>query len=331
MTSPVLITGGAGFIGSHLVDRFAATGRSVVVLDDLSSGRAENLEPALGTGFVELVEGDAADAELVAALAARASGLVHLAASVGVRQVVSAPGRTLRNNLSTTLAVTAAARRFRLPLLFASTSEVYGKSDALPFHEGGDLVLGTTTKGRWSYAAAKATGEWLVLSEAHEGGFEAVVTRLFNTVGPRQRGRYGMVLPRFVAAAQAGEPLEVHGDGRQTRCFAHVEDVTASLLALFDRLAQGQLGARRVFNVGTDEEVSIFRLAKAVRAAAASDSPIRLVPYDEAFGADSGFEDMRRRVPSLVSLDRELGGAPRRPLAAIIDELVAGIPATGSR
>jgi len=323
MSSPILITGGAGFIGSHLVDRLIASGQSALVLDDLSSGRAANLEAALHTGRVELVEGDAADAGLVLELARRAGGIVHLAASVGVRQVVEAPGRTLRNNLSTTLAVTAAARELGLPLLFASTSEVYGKSDALPFSEAGDLVLGATTKGRWSYAAAKATGEWLALSEGHEAGFEVAVARLFNTVGPRQRGRYGMVLPRFVAAARCGEPLEVHGDGRQTRCFAHVGDVTASLSALFERLRGGRLGARRVFNVGTDEEVSILELAQRVKRAAASDSTIRLVPYDEAFGTDSGFEDMRRRVPSLAALDRELEGAPRRTLDAIIEELVA--------
>lgn len=326
MTSPLLITGGAGFIGSHLVDRLVAGGQSVLVLDDLSSGLETNLEAAMQTGRVELVEGDAADARLVLKLAERARGIVHLAASVGVRQVVDAPGRTLRNNLGTTLAVTAAAREVGLPLLLASTSEVYGKSDALPFSEAGDLVLGATTKGRWSYAAAKATGEWLALSEGHEAGFEVAVARLFNTVGPRQRGRYGMVLPRFVAAAKCGEPLEVHGDGRQTRCFAHVGDVTASLAALFARLEAGQLGVRRVFNVGTDEEVSILELAERVKRAADSPSEIRLVPYDEAFGADSGFEDMRRRVPSLAALDRELGGAPRRPLDRIVAELVAQAP-----
>lgn len=326
MSSFVLITGGAGFIGSHLVERFLGAGESVVVLDDLSSGSVDNLAAAREVGRLTFVEGDAADEGLVTRLARGASGIVHLAASVGVRQVVEAPGRTLRNNLTTSLAVTAAARAHRLPLLFASTSEVYGKSDELPFDEGGDLRLGATTRGRWSYAAAKATSEWLVLSEAAEGRFPAVVARLFNTVGPRQRGRYGMVLPRFVTAARRGAPLEVHGDGLQTRCFAHVEDVSWSLFQLFGRARAGQLGEQRVFNVGTDEEVTILSLAERVRAAADSDSEIRLVPYEEAFGAGSGFEDMRRRVPSLRALDRELGGAPRRALDEILAELVAVLP-----
>lgn len=319
----ILVTGGAGFVGSHLVDRLVAGGRRVVVLDDLSSGRPENLAahagPA-GQGAVTFVEGDAADRALVERLAEDVDAIAHLAASVGVRQVVEAPGRTLRNNLSSTLAVVDAAAALGRPLLLASTSEVYGKSDALPFTEGGDLVLGATVRSRWSYAAAKATGEWLALAAAEEHGLPVCVARLFNTVGPRQRGRYGMVLPRFVAAALAGAPLEVHGDGSQTRCFAHVADVTRALVALLDNNHQGGAAAGGVFNVGTDEEVSILGLAERVVAAAGSSSELRLVPYGEAFG--SGFEDMARRVPSLDALEAAVGFRPRTSLDEIIAELL---------
>jgi UDP-glucose 4-epimerase len=332
----LLVTGGAGFVGSHLVDRLVADGRAVVVLDDLSSGRRQNLEEHLQAGrpgCVRLVEGDAADRDLLGRLATEDGGvdaIVHLAASVGVRQVIEAPGRTLRNNLNSTMAVVDVACERGLPLLLASTSEVYGKSDALPFRERGDLVLGATARARWSYAAAKATGEWLALAAAEEQGLPVTVARLFNTVGPRQRGRYGMVLPRFVAAAKAGRPLEVHGDGTQTRCFAHVSDVTRALAALLDRggVAGQVAGARveRVFNVGTDEEVSILELARRVVRAAGSSSEIRLVPYASAFGA--GFEDMARRVPSLQALERAVGFRPERGLDEIVAELLELVPAS---
>ena len=334
-TSParrVLVTGGAGFVGSHLVDLLVARGHRCVVLDDLSTGDTANLAAHVGADAVTFVRGDAGDRDLVARLAEGCDAVAHLAASVGVRRVVDAPGATLRNNLASTLAVVDAAVAAGLPLLLASTSEVYGKSDALPFREDGDLVLGATTRARWSYAAAKATGEWLALAAGDEHGLPVRIARLFNTVGPRQTGRYGMVLPRFVGAAKAGAPLEVHGDGRQTRCFAHVGDVVRDLAGLLDGLvaARGTAepeGHPRVFNVGSDEEVAIADLARRVVAATDSASEVRLVPYARAFGA--GFEDMVRRVPCLDALDAELGPRPRRDLQAIVAELVELVPAAG--
>lgn len=311
MSRPWLVTGGAGFVGSHLVE--VAHGRgaaSVRVLDDFSSGSRANLP----SGGVEVFEGDVADRELLARAAEGAAGVLHFAASVGVERVVGAPGATLRNNLASTLAVTELARAEGLPLVFASTSEVYGKSLAVPFREDADLVLGPTTTGRWSYAAGKAAGEWLALDA---GG---VVVRLFNTVGPRQGGESGMVLPRFVAAAVAGGVLRVFGDGGQTRCFGHVRDVADGIWRLADGVRDGALGDARVFNVGSAEEVTILELAERVIAAAGG-GRIERLPYEEAYGA--GFEDMRRRVPDVGRMAEVVGWRPTTGLDATIAELVA--------
>ncbi len=318
MLHRIFITGGAGFIGSHLAERFLKEGREVTVLDNLSTGRLSNVKAlqALAPERFRFVEGCATEPNVVAPLVAESDAVVHLAAAVGVRLVVEQPIHTMRTNIGATETVLDAASAAGVPLLYASTSEVYGKSAMLPFTENADLVLGPTSIARWGYAASKATGEWMALAYGAERDLEVTIVRLFNTVGPRQLGRYGMVLPNFVKAALRGEPLRVFGDGQQTRCFAHVKDVTQVLGGLLDEpAARGS-----VFNVGNDVEVSILALAERVCAVAGSDSEIQLVPYAEAYG--HGFEDMRRRVPSLAALEAALGYRPRTGLDEIIADLI---------
>jgi len=317
MPRTLLLTGGAGFIGSHLAERLAARGERVLVLDDFSTGRRSNLASLEGRPGFELFEGSALDAELVRHLAARADGILHLAAAVGVRRIVERPVETIVTNVEATHVVLEAAARRRTPVLFASTSEVYGKSVAVPFREDADVSLGPTTRSRWSYACSKALDEWLALAYRAERGVPVRIARLFNVVGPRQTGRYGMVLPRLAGQALRGEPLTVFGDGRQTRSFAHVRDAVDALVALLDEpRAEGE-----VVNVGSDEEVSILGLAERVRAAAGSSSEIVLVPYDEAY--TEGFEDMHRRVPDLAKLEQLLGFRPRTPVDEAIRDVLA--------
>jgi UDP-glucose 4-epimerase len=317
MSRPWLVTGGAGFVGSHFVARLLERGAaSVRVIDDLSTGSRAVLSAWIERGQVELVVANVADRDALTSAAQGTAGIAHFAASVGVERVVDAPSATLRNNLASTLSVVDVASALDAPLLFISTSEVYGKSTAVPFREDADLALGATTCGRWSYAAGKATGEWLALG----GGGRAVVARLFNTVGPGQSGEGGMVLPRFVEAAVAGAALRVFGDGAQTRCFANVRDVSAGLADLAAALVVGRLGDARVFNVGSQEEITIRALAERVIAVAGGGSIVN-VPYAEAYGA--GFEDMRRRVPDLAAIERAIGWVPTTKLDATIAELVA--------
>lgn len=317
MSRPWLVTGGAGFVGSHFVARLLERGAARVrVIDDLSTGSRTTLDDGIARGQVELIVGNVADRDTLFAAAQDTLGIAHFAASVGVERVVDAPGATLRNNLASTLSVVDVARELDAPLLFISTSEVYGKSSAVPFREDADLALGATTCGRWSYAAGKATGEWLALGS----GVRAVVARLFNTVGPGQSGEGGMVLPRFIQAAVAGAALRVFGDGAQTRCFANVRDVSAGLGDLAAALVAERLGEARVVNVGSQEEVTIRALAERVIAVAGSGSIVS-VPYAEAYG--DGFEDMRRRVPDLAAIERAVGWVPTTMLDATIAELVA--------
>lgn len=323
MRNHILITGGAGFVGSHLTDRLLKEGRSVTILDNLSTGRRSNVQQlqAASHGRLRFVEGCATDSDLVHRLASDSDGVVHLAAAVGVRLVVEKPIHTMHTNIGATEVVLEAASAANVPLLYASTSEVYGKSATLPFTENADLVLGPTSIARWGYAASKATGEWMALAYGAERELDVTIVRLFNTVGPRQRGRYGMVLPNFVRAALAGETLRVFGDGQQTRCFAHVRDVTCALGALLDEpAARGS-----VFNVGNDQEISILSLAQRVIEIAGSDSEIELVPYAEAYG--HGFEDMRRRVPSLAALEAAIGFRPRTGLDEIVTDLIGVLAA----
>jgi UDP-glucose 4-epimerase len=313
----ILVTGGAGFVGSHLCERLLERGERVLCLDDLSTGRERNLESCRAQPGFEFVRGSVLDEALVQALVARVEGVFHLAARVGVRLVLEQPSETLEVNVVGTRHVLAAAARRGARVLFASSSEVYGQNEHPPFAEDDALLQGATSEPRWSYACSKAMGESLAFAHARATGLPVVVVRFFNVVGPRQRGSYGMVLPRFVHAARTGQALEIYGDGRQTRCFLHVADALAAVLALWDEpRALGQ-----VVNVGGAREVEIGALAECVRRAAASHAPIVHMPYREAYGVE--MSDFRRRAPSLARLEGLIGRRVPRPLETIVDELVA--------
>ena len=313
----VFITGGAGFIGSHLAERLLALGHKVIILDDLSTGQMANIEHLLARAGFEHRVGSVTDEPLVVELVDRCDVTVHLAAAVGVRLIVEHPTHTIETNVHGTEVVLGAVARKQKLVVVASTSEVYGKASAVPFSEEGDLVLGPTSHSRWAYACSKALDEWLALAYAREKQVPVIVARLFNTVGPRQTGRYGMVLPNFAAQALRGEPITVYGNGEQSRCFGHVKDAVEAII----RLMQTPAAVGQVFNVGNDEEVTINRLAELVREAAGSTSTIVHVPYDEAYA--QGFEDMQRRVPDVRKLERTIGMRPTTPLATIIADVVA--------
>ena len=313
----VFITGGAGFIGSHLVERLLERGDSALVLDDLSTGAMENLEPFLGKKGFDYRIGSALDAPLVTELLDRCDVTVHLAAAVGVRLIVEHPVHTIETNVKATETVLAAAAKKQKPVFIASTSEVYGKGAKIPFAEDDDLTLGATIHSRWAYACSKALDEWLGFAYFREKKVPVILGRLFNTVGPRQTGRYGMVLPNFARQALKGEPITVYGSGAQSRCFGHVKDAVEAIVRLIDsKKAWGQ-----VFNIGNDEEVSIEQLAERVRAAAGSKSAIQKIPYEEAY--TEGFEDMQRRVPDVRKLEACTGFRPRTPLKTIIEDVLA--------
>ncbi len=313
----VCVTGGAGFIGSHLAERLLARGDQVLVLDDLSTGSMDNIAGCVGRPGFEYRIGSATDVPLVAELVDRCDVTVHLAAAVGVRLIVERPVHTIETNVRATEVVLGAAAKKGKLVVVASTSEVYGKGLRIPFREEDDLTLGPTTHSRWAYACSKALDEWLALAYWREKQVPVIVTRFFNTVGPRQTGRYGMVLPTFAAQAVRGEPITVYGDGTQSRCFGHVQDAVEATLRLIG--TPGAVG--EVFNVGSDREVTMLQLAEMVRAAAESRSEIRLIPYAEAYAA--GFEDMQRRVPDVRKLERVVGYRPRTSLEQIIADVVA--------
>jgi UDP-glucose 4-epimerase len=310
-----LVTGGAGFIGSHLADRLLAAGHRVHVLDDLSTGSMDNIchlraDPRFGYTI-----DSAADVRLVAELVDEADFVFHLAAAVGVELIIDSPVRAIETNVHCTEVVLAQANKKKKPVLIASTSEVYGKSTALPFREAGDLLLGGTHNGRWAYACSKAIDEFLAIAYWKERQLPTVIVRLFNTVGPRQTGRYGMVVPRFVRQALGDQPLTVYGDGTQRRCFCHVTDVVEALTALMDREeVYGQ-----VVNLGSQEEVTIHELADRVIDITGSSSDVTLIPYEEAY--EDGFEDMHRRVPDISKAAELIGWRPTRPLEDIITEV----------
>jgi UDP-glucose 4-epimerase len=312
-----LITGGAGFIGSHLTERLLEQGERVVLLDNLSTGSMENIRHLKGSEHLEYHLDGIENRQLLAELVDDADVIIHLAAAVGVKLIVESPVRTIETNVNGTQLILEAACKKKKLLLIASTSEVYGKNTRVPFHEDADLVLGPTTKGRWSYAASKALDEFLAIAYWKEKKQPVIVVRFFNTVGPRQTGRYGMVLPNFVKRALDNAPIEVYGDGTQSRCFCDVRDTIEALL----RLIPLERAIGEVVNIGNTEEVSIENLAKIVKQRTNSSSPIHFVPYDKAY--EPGFEDMMRRVPCIDKLHSLTGFRPQTSLAEIIDRVSA--------
>jgi UDP-glucose 4-epimerase len=312
-----LITGGAGFIGSHLAERLLQKNEKVVLLDNLSTGSMENIRHLKGSENLEYHLDAIENKQLLAELVDDADIIVHFAAAVGVKLIVESPVRTIETNVNGTHHVLEAASKKKKLVLLASTSEVYGKNTQVPFHEDADLVLGPTTKGRWSYAASKALDEFLALSYWKERRQPVIVVRFFNTVGPRQTGRYGMVLPNFVQRALKQDPIEVYGDGKQSRCFCDVRDTVEALIRLFP--LQSAIG--EVINIGNTQEVTIENLAKLVKDRTGSTSSINYIPYDKAY--EPGFEDMMRRVPSIDKLQRLTGFRPQTTLDEIIDRVTA--------
>ena len=312
----VLITGGAGFIGSHLSDLYVSRGDEVFCIDDLSTGSFENIAHLKGNPKFRYTIDSVHNQPVMAELIDQCDVVFHLAAAVGVKLIVESPVRTIETNVRGTEVVLAQANKKKKKVLVASTSEVYGLSAEVPFREDGNLVMGATTKGRWSYACSKAIDEFLALAYWREKKLPTVVVRLFNTVGPRQTGQYGMVIPTFVKQALSGRPLTVYGDGSQTRCFGYVKDVVGALVALMD--TEESVG--EVFNIGSSEEVSIMQLAERVKELAGSKSEIVTVPYDEAY--EEGFEDMPRRVPDTSKVAALVGFKPTVTLDDILKSVI---------
>jgi len=316
-----LVTGGAGFIGSHLVEALAARGDRVFVLDDLTTGSVENIRHLRTKPQVQCIFDTVMNRRLLAELVDESDVIFHLAAAVGVRRIVESPVRTIEINVKATEMVLEAAAKKKKLVFIASTSEVYGKNNKIPFCEDDDILLGPTTKSRWSYATSKALDEFLALAYWKEKKLPVVIARFFNTVGPRQTGRYGMVLPTFVNQALNGESLTVYGSGKQSRCFGYVGDAVQAML----RLVSKDQAVGEVVNIGNDEEITIEQLACLVKEKTASKSPLKWVPYDKAY--EPGFEDMFRRVPSTEKLMRITGYRPRTKLNAIVDMVAADVVA----
>lgn len=317
------ITGGAGFIGSHLAERLVRDGHEVWILDDLSTGEMANIDPLMSSPRFHYKIGSVLDEPLVGEFVDRADVVFHLAAAVGVKLIVEQPARTIETNVRGTENVLAAASKKQKTVVLASTSEVYGKGAKIPYGEEDDLVLGATTKSRWGYGCSKAIDEYLALAYAKESKLPVIITRFFNTVGPRQTGRYGMVVPSFVRQGLRGEPITVYGTGDQRRCFADVADVVECLLRLV--ATPGSRG--QVFNVGSDREISIQALAELVRDKTGGRSEIVRVSYEEAYA--EGFEDLQRRVPDLAKLERSIGYRPTTPIERIVDRVIAEMQARG--
>lgn len=317
----VLVTGGAGFIGSHLCERLLELGHEVHAIDDLSTGTIANIQHLkIHPGFHYYID-SITNQVLMAELVDLCDTVYHLAAAVGVRLIVESPVRTMETNIRGTEVVLEFAERKRKRVLITSTSEVYGKREQIPFREDDDLVMGPTSKGRWSYACSKAIDEFLAIAYWKEKRVPTVIVRLFNTVGPRQTGRYGMVIPNFVTQALTGEDLTVFGDGHQSRCFTHVEDAVSAIIRIADHPdANGE-----VYNIGNREEITIFELAQRVKQLARSDSRIVFVPYEKAY--EEGFEDMMRRVPDLTKAERLIGYRSTVPLDEILRSVIEDVRA----
>lgn len=327
-----LITGGAGFIGSHLAEALLGRGYCVTIIDDLSTGQFENIEHLVSNGNFRFAIDSVTNAVVLDRLVSECDVIFHLAAAVGVELIISSPVRVIETNIMGTEMVLRTANRYRRKVLIASTSEVYGKSEQIPFREDSDSVMGATSISRWSYAASKAVDEFLALAYHKEKGLPVVVFRLFNTVGPRQTGRYGMVIPRFVGRALAGEALAVYGDGQQSRCFCDVQDAVRAIIGL----SECDEAVGEIFNIGTNHEITIYDLARRViehvegrsgsreNSGGGKDSArIVLVPYTEAY--EEGFEDMRRRVPDLGKIERVIGWKPELGLDETLERVIEGM------
>ena len=313
----VLITGGAGFIGSHLADAYLQRGDEVMVIDDLSTGTIDNIQHLKSNPKFHYTIDSVHNQPVTAELVDQCDVVFHLAAAVGVKLIVESPVRTIETNVRGTEVVLALANKKQKRVLVASTSEVYGLSADVPFKEDGNLVMGATTKGRWSYACSKAIDEFLALAYWREKKLPTTIVRLFNTVGPRQTGRYGMVIPTFVKQALAGRPITVYGDGKQTRCFGYVGDVVGALIKLMD--TTDSIG--QVFNIGSTEEISILQLAEKIKELTKSTSEIVFVPYDDAY--EEGFEDMPRRVPDTTKINQLVGFKPEMTLNRILETVIS--------
>jgi UDP-glucose 4-epimerase len=321
----VLITGGAGFIGSHLTDVCLARGDEVFVLDDLSTGSIDNIEYHRNHPYFHYTIGRVQNASVTAELVDRCDVIYHLAAEVGVRRVIDSPISTIENNVQATEVVFAAAAKKGKRVLFTSTSEVYGLSTDLPYREDGNIVMGPASNSRWSYACSKALDEFLALAYFNERQMPVTIVRLFNTVGPRQTGHYGMVVPTLVQQAMTGKPLTVFGDGKQSRCFGFVKDVVRALVALMDRPE----AAGQIYNVGAQTEISILELAQRVKDLTQSKSPIVMVPYADAY--ESGYQDMPRRIPDTSKLEALVGFAPTTDIDEIVDSVMRSFVARQER
>lgn len=312
----ILITGGAGFIGSHLADELIKRGDRVCLIDDLSTGRLENIEHLLGDGRCSFVHCSVLDRFSVEEFVKECDVIYHLAAAVGVKYVIENPLKAIRFNVHGTEMILELASKWRKKVMIASTSEVYGKDGAVPYREDGDRLMGATTTARWSYACTKALDEFMALAYSREQKVPVVIVRFFNTCGPRQTGQYGMVIPRFVRNALMGEPLMVHGDGTQTRCFTYVGDVVRAITTLMET----EEAVGEIFNVGSTEEIQIRQLAKKVIELTGSSSTIKYISYEEAYG--EGFEDMKRRVPDITKIHNLIGWKPEVRLDELLQKVI---------
>jgi UDP-glucose 4-epimerase len=311
-----LITGGAGFIGSHLAEQLLKDGHKVTVVDNLSTGSLRNIEGLENHPKFDFTEGDICDAELIGKLTEQSDVVFHLAAAVGVKLIADSPVRTIETNITGTQVALESANKFRKKIFIASSSEVYGKNESIPFHEEDDIVLGSTTLSRWSYACSKAIDEFLGLAFYQQYGLGVVIGRFFNTVGPRQSGQYGMVVPRFVQGALRDEPISIYGTGTQKRCFCYVADVVDAIV----RLTNCEQTRGKVYNIGSTEEISIEALADKIIEMTGSKSKKEFVSYEVAYGRP--IEDMMRRVPSLKRIKETIGWQPRTPLTEMLQAVI---------